>query len=74
MNKASPDHDFAPSEEYTLLCDVPGCQAGVSMVAEVARAEHDWGRCSVYQGVLGATDYDLCPQHYKALRAVLEGN
>lgn len=63
--------DFAPSEEFTLHCDVPGCTAGVSMVSEVARAEHGWGRISLYAAVGG--DMDLCPRHLKAVWAVLKG-
>ncbi len=64
--------NFAPSEEFQLLCDVPGCQAQLSMVADVPRSEHGWGRVSVYDDSIN-NDYDLCPEHYKALKAVLRG-
>lgn len=83
---------FAPSEEVVLHCDVPGCQAQLSIVFDVSRSEHDWGRVSVYEdwnhniealatrdkviGMKLATavrDYDLCAEHYRGLRAFLEG-
>jgi hypothetical protein len=59
------------SEEYTLLCDVPECEAAVAMVSEVARSEHGWGRVSLYTDATDTQDYDLCPQHLKAMRSVL---
>lgn len=68
--------EFAPSEEMVLHCDVPGCEASVSMVSGVPRSEHDWGRLSVYgDGSFGpdttSTDYDLCAEHYRAVKDVL---
>jgi hypothetical protein len=70
--------DFAPSEEHTLICDVPNCQAALSMVSGVPRSEHGWGRISLYGGTAAADyvvtevrDYDLCAGHYKAVMAVL---
>jgi len=64
--------DFAPSEEYTLLCDVPDCEASVAMVSGVDRSEHRWGRISVYtNGLTFPDDYDLCPTHFSAIKDVL---
>lgn len=67
--------DFAPSEEFSLLCDVEGCEAALSMVADVARVEHGWGRVTLYDSTekLPWGDYDLCQQHYRAVQDVLEG-
>lgn len=62
--------DFAPSEEFQLLCDVPTCPAQLSMVADVPRSEHGWGRLSVYDDAT-ASDYDLCPVHYQAVLGIL---
>jgi hypothetical protein len=63
---------FAPSEEFTLHCDVPGCQASVSMVADVPRSAHGWGRVSLYEDPL-VRDYDLCAEHYLQVTGVLWG-
>jgi hypothetical protein len=59
--------DFAPSEEFALFCDVPGCSGALSMVAGVSRDQHGWGRITVYDDA----DYDLCPEHYRQIREVL---
>ena len=63
----------APSEEAVLHCDIPGCDQQLSMVNGVPRFEHGWGRSTVYTSGESYTDYDLCPQHFKALEAVLKG-
>jgi hypothetical protein len=70
----------APSEEMIIHCDIPGCEAQVSMVSNVARKEHGWGRLSVYTdpgaaGVVGhaVTDHDLCVEHNQQVTAVLRG-
>lgn len=62
----------APSEEFTLHCDIPGCEAALSMVSEVARSEHGWGRITIYHNVLG--DYDLCAEHYRQVMDILGGS
>lgn len=62
--------NLAPSEEYSLLCDVPGCTASLSMVSGVAREEHGWGRLSRYVGCT-VVDYDLCAEHNTAVQEVL---
>ena len=59
--------------EYRLLCDIKGCDAGIAMVSEVARELHGWGRCSVYSGMNGVRDFDLCPHHFRETMNVLEG-
>lgn len=70
----------APSEEFSLLCDVVGCHSALSMVSGVPRSEHGWGRMSLYDdratpvGGLSfsqAQDYDLCPHHLSELLKVL---
>lgn len=63
----------APSEESVLHCDIPGCEQQLSMVNGVPRFEHGWGRTTIYEGAQDIKDYDLCPQHFKALTAVLKG-
>lgn len=63
----------APSDEAILHCDIPGCEAQLSMVNGVPRFEHGWGRTTVYEGAQNIKDYDLCPTHFKALTAVLAG-
>lgn len=68
--------DFAPSEEFTLLCDVGDCEASLSMVSEIERSEHRWGRISVYEatkavGFPVTKDFDLCALHYAAIKEVL---
>lgn len=63
----------APSDEAILHCDIPGCEAQLSMVNGVPRFEHGWGRSTVYEGAQNVKDYDLCPTHFKALSAVLAG-
>ena len=63
----------APSDEAILHCDIPGCEAQLSMVNGVPRFEHGWGRSTIYSGAQETTDYDLCPQHFTALEAVLKG-
>lgn len=66
---------FAPSEEMILHCDVPGCPSQLSMIAGIPRAEHRWGRVTMYETApeLPWGDYDLCSDHFKALQAVLRG-
>ena len=63
----------APSDEAILHCDIPGCEAQLSMVNGVPRFEHGWGRTTVYEGAQNIKDYDLFPTHFKALTAVLAG-
>jgi hypothetical protein len=65
----SDKNEFAPSEEYSLHCDARGCEAGLSMLSEIPRQWHGWGRISLYSDVGG--DMDLCPTHLKAIWAVL---
>lgn len=62
----------APSQEFTLLCDVPGCDAALSMVAGVPREDHGWGRMSFYRENQ-AIDYDLCLEHSKKVTEALGG-
>lgn len=65
---------FAPSEEFVLHCDIPGCQASVSLVGGVARSAHGWGRVSIYADASADTaDYDLCSEHYLQVTSVLWG-
>jgi hypothetical protein len=66
------ENRFAPSEELPLYCDVLICPAVLTMVSGVDRAEHGWGRISVYSGPYGQTDWDLCPEHFGAVVAVLQ--
>lgn len=66
---------FAPSEEMTLHCDVRGCEAQLSMVADLPRAKHGWGRATIYHdGSLTGDHYDLCFEHFPAVLAVLAGD
>ena len=62
-----------PSDEAILHCDIPGCEAQLSMVNGVPRFEHGWGRSTIYSGAQEIKDYDLCVTHFKALDAVLKG-
>ena len=61
--------NVAPSEEFVLHCDVPGCWGQVSTLSGIAREEHGWGLVT-----LGGTldgDYDLCPVHLQKLKDAL---
>lgn len=71
----SDKHSFAPSEEMVLHCDVRGCEAQLSMVADLPRAKHGWGRATIYHdGSLTGDHYDLCFEHFPAVLAVLAGD
>lgn len=67
----------APSEEFILHCDIPGCEAQLSMVAGIPRSEHGWGRCTIHTPLSSdwsfGQNYDLCAQHYRGLRDFLDG-
>jgi hypothetical protein len=65
---------FAPSEEMQIFCDVPKCDAVLSMVAGVPRSEHGWGRATIYDGISDSRNYDLCTDHFlKVLDAIGQG-
>lgn len=63
---------YAQSEEFTLHCDIPQCTAQLSMVAGIARSEHNWGRISIYHDQPAPQDMDLCPRHYREMLAAIE--
>ena len=61
--------NVAPSEEFILHCDVPGCWGQLSMIADIPRKDHGWGCINVGGTVTG--DYDLCPVHLQKLKDAL---
>lgn len=49
-----------------LHCDSPSCEHSIELPPGTTRYDRHWGRVTVYT-LTGASDYDLCADHYSAL-------